>query len=500
MSRYSWMTRGCIICVMWATTAVALPAQSPAAVPSAHRPPVVPPAPKFATVYNFTGSSDGATPLGGLVQAANGSLYGTTSADGAGGGGTVFKTTASGTLTTLQSFGTGEGEQPQAGLIQATSGEFYGTTYTGGPSGSGTVFKMTASGALTTLFIFGGKDGALPMGALVQGTDGKFYGTTYAGGGNGGGTVFEITAAGQLTTLYKFVEATDGRHLLGALVEGTDGNFYGTTELGGGSGCSGFGCGTVFKITPGGKLTTIHLFDFVDGSEPEAGLILGTDGNFYGTTEFGGTGGCYQNGCGTAFKITASGTLTTLYRFCSDYQNGECLDGQFPRAPLVEGSDGNFYGTTEVGGSGDSDGTVFQLTPGGTLTTLHSFDYSDGALPLAGLVQDTNGIFYGTTSDGGEYYCGSGVNCGTVFAVSVGLAPFVATNPGAGEVGAKIGILGTDLTGATGVTFSGLTADFEVITKTLIVAEVPSGATMGTVQVQLPGGTLSSNVPFYVLK
>ena len=254
---------------------------------------------------------------------------------------------------------------------------------------------------------------------------------------------------------------------------------YGTTIYGGAD-----HDGTVFDITPSGSLTTLHSFDGKDGGEPDAGLVQGTNGNFYGTTSVGGA-----RKAGTVFEITPSGSLTTVYSFCSQ---SECADGAHPEVALTQGSDGNLYGTTVNGGAND-EGTIFAITPGGTLTTLYDFssqtDCQNGGVNDGGLVQDTNGTFYGTT----------GCQLGMVFSLSVGLGPFVETNPAAGRVGAKVGILGTNLTGATNVTFNGTAAEFTVKSATLIVAEVPSGATSGTVQVQLPRGPLSSNVPFIVL-
>jgi uncharacterized repeat protein (TIGR03803 family) len=270
-----------------------------------------------------------------------------------------------------------------------------------------------------TLASFNETDGASPRSSLVQGTDGNFYGTTHSGGhtvycADDCGTVFEITPNGALTSLYTFCSqnfCTDGSSPNG-LVQATDGNFYGTTEFGGAN-----GAGTVFKITPGGMLTTLYSFcpqtNCPDGDGPQAGLVQGTDGNFYGTTFNGGyTGdncGTYF-GCGTVFKITPSGTLTTLHSFCTQVR---CPDGENPWAGLVQASDGNFYGTTSAGGAGTY-GSVFKITPSGTLTTLHSFNDNDGSAPLAALVQTTDGNLYGTTYFGGNCL-GS---CGTVFKIT----------------------------------------------------------------------------------
>jgi uncharacterized repeat protein (TIGR03803 family) len=223
-----------------------------------------------------------------------------------------------------------------------------------------------------------------------------------------------------------------------------------------------------------------------DGGSPRAGLVQATDGNLYGTT----VGGNVYNGDGTVFKITASGKLTTLHSF-------DGTDGASPYAGLVQATDGNLYGTTDFGGancvSDGGCGTVFKITPKGKLTTLHSFDGTDGADPYAGLVQYTDGNLYGTTATGGSY------GRGTVFSLSVGLGPFVETQPTSGKVGTAVKILGTDLTGASRVTFNGTAARFKVISKSEIETNVPSGATTGTVEVKTKN-TLKSNVVFRVTK
>jgi len=238
-------------------------------------------------------------------------------------------------------------------------------------------------------------------------------------------------------------------------------------------------------------LFTVHNFDGTDGSEPAQGLVQGADGNLYGATQYGGVypPSCpVPYGCGTVFKLTPSGKSTTLYSFCS--QSG-CADGIDPYG-LTQGTDGNFYGTTSTGGSGS--GTVFSITPSGKLTTLATLEGTNGADPyLGGLVQDTNGRFYGTTLQGGA----SGY--GTVFGFAVaGLGPFVETRPASGKVGTTVRILGTNLSGATGVTFNGTAATFKVDSGSLISTTVPVGATAGAVQVTTPQGTLSSNVVFRV--
>jgi uncharacterized repeat protein (TIGR03803 family) len=243
-------------------------------------------------------------------------------------------------------------------------------------------------------------------------------------------------------------------------------------------------------MTPSGTLTTLYSFcsqsGCPDGSDPEAGLVQAANGDFYGTTRVGGT-----NSGGTVFRITPGGTLTTLYSFCSQ---SACTDGSSPQSALVQATNGDLYGTTGYGGNGY--GTIFKITPSGELTTLYSLcsqsACTDGEYLVAALVQDTNGTFYGTTSSGGAN------GDGTVFSMSVGLGPFVETQTTSGKVGAAVKILGSDLTGATSVSFNGTAATFTVVSRYLITTTVPAGATTGKVQVVTPSGTLSSNVPFRV--
>jgi uncharacterized repeat protein (TIGR03803 family) len=474
--------------LLWVTTAIASPAST------------------FTTLHRFD-NTDGANPnpSAWLAQATNGNFYGTTVGGGAifPGDGTVFKITPGGTLTTLYSFcsqsGCIDGLNPQM-LIQAANGNFYGTTASGGANGTGgTIFKITPGGTLTTLYSFcaevGCPDGAYPS-ALVQATNGDFYGITPRKGPFDAGTIFKITPSGTLTTVHGFCSQTDcadGAFPAG-LIQATDGDFYGLTEEDG-----AFGHGTVFKITASGTLTTLYSFcplsTCLNGGPDfgTAGLVQASNGDFYGTTgQFG------ANGFGTVFRITPSGTLKTIYSFCA--QAG-CPDG-FSPSGLVQGSDGNLYGSTSEGGA-NGYGTIFKITPAGTLTTLYSFICSasgcpngQGALP-SWLIQDTNGAFYGTTSAGGLNSC-DGDGCGTVFSLSVGLAPFVETKTTSGKVGAAVEILGTKLTGATSVTFNGTAAVFTVVSGSLIMSTVPTGASTGFVTVTTPSGRLTSNQQFRV--
>jgi uncharacterized repeat protein (TIGR03803 family) len=473
MTKFHGWKKAYIVFVFSAAAAIASPAQT------------------FNTLVNFDGANGVEPEYMSLVQGIDGNLYGTTYSGGAHGGGTVFKITPGGALTTLYKFcaraNCADGQDPAAGLVLATDENFYGTTANGGANRRGTVFKITSAGALTTLYSFcarnGCPDGEIPNAGLVQGTDGNFYGTTYLGGAPAGhGTIFKITPGGVLTTLLRF-RYFEGDNPEAGLVQGTNGDFYGTTPVGG----THDGNGTVFRITPRGTRNTLYNFcaeaNCADGAGPFAGLVQAIDGNFYGTTEGGGAASS-----GTVFKITPRGALSTLYSFCTQ---ANCADGAGPLAGLVQAIDENFYGTTAVGGV-NGDGTVFKITPRGALSTLHSFDFTDGSGPVGGLVQATNGSFYGTTGGGGAN------NYGTVFSLSVGLGPFIETLPTSGKVGAKVIILGNKLTSASSVTFNGTAATFKVVRSTEITTTVPTGATSGTVEVTTPGGTLKSNVVFRV--
>ena len=310
-------------------------------------------------------------------------------------------------FTVLAGFDGTNGGSPWGALAQGRDGNFYGSTNTGGANNIGTVFRVTPAGVLTMLHSFNGGDGSYPVSGVVQGSDGNFYGTTVLGGAHGGGVIFKITPTGALTTFYNFCSqpnCADGGGTHAGLVQATDGNFYGTTFAGGADNdCPiwpGNGCGTVFKITPAGVLTSLYSFcaqpNCTDGDYPYAGLVQGSDGNLYGTTQYGGDRGCDSSGwgCGTVFRITPNGTLTTLHSFDGG-------DGAWPYAGLVQGRDGYLYGLTSGDGAHNY-GTVFKISSSGTLTTLHSFDGGDGTYPETVLVQASDGNFYGTAG-GGAY-------------------------------------------------------------------------------------------------
>jgi uncharacterized repeat protein (TIGR03803 family) len=455
------------------------------------------------TVLNSFTATQGPYARAGLIQGIDGNLY------GAEGGGhfvaTVLKITPAGTMTTVSTFPVPDANFTSA-LVQAMNGSLYGVTpgveYS---TNLGQVYQITPAGVATVIAEPCCADWATeyPAGELIQAVNGEFYGITPGGGTYDQGTFFEMTPEGVVTILYSFCgENCDqsGWDPTGGLVQGTDGNFYGVTYGGGHNLNTGTGYGTVFKVTTSGTYTTLYRFcratDCPDGDNPTS-LLQGTDGNFYGTTISGGA----QTFAGTVFKLTPNGTLTTLHSFCSASNASQCTDGNQPQPGLIQASDGNFYGTTSEGGSGqycafNGCGTIFQITPSGAFTTLYSFcsetNCDDGSEPAVGLVQATNGDFYGVTNEGGTD------GYGAVFRLSMGLPPFVKTLPVAAPAGATIEVMGTDLKGASQVTFNGAVAAFHVVSSSLIVAQVPAGATTGTLQVVTPNGALSSNVPFRV--
>jgi uncharacterized repeat protein (TIGR03803 family) len=396
----------------------------------------------FTVLHTFTSGADGARPTA-LIQATDGNFYGTTATGGgsaecpwAGGGcGTVFTMTPAGAVTILHAFAGGtDGAVPLASLMQATDGNFYGTTFYGGGTdaecehGCGTVFKMTPAGTVTIVHAFaGGTDGASPRASLIQATDGSFYGTTIGGGsgapgGTNAGTVFKMTPAGMVTILHGFAGSADGATPFAALTQATDGNFYGTTVSAG-----ALNHGTVFMMTPAGTVTVLHAFaGGADGAMPKTALIQAADGTFYGTTAAGGA-----SDSGTVFTMTPAGTVNVLHSFAGG------AEGDDPEAALIQATNGNFYGTTYSGGgnitacttdvvSGNQNGcgTVFMMTPTGAVTVLHAFaSGTDGATPLAALIQATDGSFYGTTYFGGDD------NNGLVFELNPAAAPTITTQP-----------------------------------------------------------------------
>jgi uncharacterized repeat protein (TIGR03803 family) len=377
----------------------------------------------FSNLVSFSGTNGvypGANPYCGLALGADGNLYGTTSAGGSNNLGTVFRLTPSGAFTSLLSFNGTNGADPSAALTLADDGTFYGTTFAGGVSNWGTIFRITTNGGLANVFSFTGSDhpdqGAAPASALLLDNAGDIFGTANYGGaytnaaqgGSGYGTVFEIAANGSVTVPV-FFDNTNGAHPSGGMVLGKDGNFYGTTTWGG-RGLSGTfpGYGTIFRLSPDGTFTNLYKFTGGDdGGFIYAGLVQGKDGYLYGAA-FGSS----SPGYGTLFKISTNGDFVPLYKFSFS-------DSGSPYAGLMEGSDGNLYGTAYGAYAGY--GSVFRLTPGGAFTNLVFFNVANGAHPSGVLVQGPDHNFYGTTAQGGPY------GLGTVFRLSLPLRPVIKT-------------------------------------------------------------------------
>jgi uncharacterized repeat protein (TIGR03803 family) len=428
------------------------------------------------------------------------------------------------TVTTLQNFNGTNGANPYIGpLTQGRDGKLYGTTYYGGANLMGTVFRFNpATNFISVIHNFAGPEGSSPT-ALALGTDGNFYGTTNYGGTAGLGVLFKITSAGTYTLLHSFLGGSDGEFPQDSPVQASDGNIYGVTVGGVGT------AATVYKYTRSGVYSIIYTLPTSSGSNAQ-GVIQGSDTNLYVTANGGGA-----NGCGSIVKLTLNGVLKAVHSFnCS---NG----GGYPVAPLVQASNGNYYGTTPNNGSSDF-GVLYDLGASFGETVVHTFTSSGARTPEGGLVQGTDGNLYGVSEstgnlDGGELYTWnpstltyselyqftgdgniiaplmqhtSGLFYGTsqeqgthgdgfLFSVNMSLGPFVAFVYPGGKVGNTAEILGQGLTGTTSVTFNGLAAtSFTVVSDTYMTAVVPTGATTGAVVVTTPGGTLTSNVSFRV--
>jgi uncharacterized repeat protein (TIGR03803 family) len=464
-----------------------------------------------ATLYDFgRKSQDPDTPtLGVIAQGRDGNLYSTTSKGGAHNVGAVFKITPAGKLTTLYSFcstdNCADGAYPYGGLTLGTDGSFYGTTLGGGEdltscadnSGCGTIFKITPNGSLTTLYRFtNGSDGAFPEAPPIQGRDGNFYGTATAGGAPECGTIYKLTTHGAFTALHTF-DNTDGCAPSAPLALAVDGNFYGTTLLGGssyGGGLPGFG--VIFKITPAGNMTLLYNFDDAQGAYSYSPLVQGSDGNLYGTATGGGTG----NGGGVVFRITLAGQFIVLHAM-----NGT-TDGNQPDAGLVQASDGNFYGVADNGGNstpclGSGCGTLFGINTIGDLFVAYDFDGTVGYAPDITPVQHTNGIIYGEADFGGVANSSCILGCGVFYKYDAHLPAFVTLLPYSGKAGSTIEFLGQEFTsGITTVSFNGTSVTPTVVSKTYMTAIVPSGATSGFVTVENSSGTLTSNKKFHVTR
>ena len=413
-------------------------AMATASIPTIH-------AQTFTTLHTFE-NTEGANPQAALIQDNAGNLYSTAQYGGANQTGTAFRLGPSGSFTVLHNFGfpSSDGSQPQAPLLTDGQGNFYGTTYVGGDYCEdfgevqcGTVFKIDASGNETILHIFEGgsassNDGANPVAGIITDDAGNLYGTTW--GGFNGSVAYELSPSGAETILHTFAGGADGLTIYSPLVMDASGNLWGTTYAGGGAGCGGRGCGTIFKLarTSSGwaETVTYRFTGGSDGGNPHAGLTWDPNRKvFYGVTQFGGNStGCLYlgnpTGCGALFEVNAAGTReTVLYNFTGQ------ADGGQPVANLVLDPLGGLWGTTTMGGdlnctaASNGCGTVFVRGAHRQLATIHAFTGgSDGAVPYGALLLDSKKpALYGTTSVGGDPTCqtqeGGGPGCGIVFSI-----------------------------------------------------------------------------------
>lgn len=415
-----------------------------------------------------------------LIQGAGGNFYGVTSLGGHRDLGTIFRMTPQGNLSRVFTFNGANGTRPQAALVQGRGGNFYGTTSQGGASGQGTIFKMSRAGTLQTLHSFvchqaNCPDGDFPDTKLVRGLDGSYYGTTYVGGSADKGVVFRIGPHGSFVVLHSFGYPTRklGAYPRGPLLQASDGNLYGTCERGG-----AYGLGTIFMVTPQGQVKLFHTFGPLDteGDGPAGDLVQGSDGNLYGSTEAGGA-----NQWGTLFKINLQGDYQKIY----DFASGSFL---YFRS-LLQASDGNLWGVFKGY-------NIYVISTSGLL--VQNIDMlAQGVAPISALMQG---------SDGKLYAAGDDINHGdkiVILAIDAGLPPpapsIAGFRPLSGTAGSEVVISGASYVGATGVVFNGVSAQFVVNASGVITATVPVGASSGPIQVTTPGGSAASQTDFTVL-
>ena len=443
----------------------------------------------LSTIHTFVPASDGNVTYPALVQGADGKFYGVNSTGGRSDNGTIFSLNAGGgDFAVLNTFTqSGQGTTPEGGLVQARDGNFYGTTNAGGANGYGTLYQVIpTTGKLAILAAFtNGDPGGSPVGTLIEGIDGLLYGTAEYGGTDNDGTIFRTTPSTSVTTTFATITGgLTGVYPESDLIQGTDGNFYGTCNQGGVN-----NLGTFFQVTPAGTVNVLYSFTGnTDGSSPLRGVVQGTDGAFYGVCNQGGT---YDGGA--IYRIVVSGTtatLTSLYNFIPLLS-----DGSNPLGSLTQASDGNFYGTTAAGGA-NGDGTIYKISPTGGYTLLYSFaDGTDGGFPVGGLTQGSDGKLYGTTA-------GQNGSDGTIFSINAGLAspapaPSLLLQTNA-NVGDTILIKGDHFVGTSAVSFAGANGasvaatSFTVLSKTVLQAVVPAGVVTGPVVVTANALTAST--------
>ncbi len=410
-----------------------------------------------------------------LAQGEDGNIYGATTSGGAGFG-NIFRISPSGTFTNLFDFDGTHGNGPQGGLSLGFDGNFYGTTYQGGVNHAGTVFKVTPAGTQTVLYDFTNtNDGAFPRVPPVQTPDGNLYGTT----GNGTvATLYKLTPSGTFSVVLNIPAQS-----YSPLLVGTDGNLYGTTLIGG-----TFNRGTAFQFSPTKKkLKILHNFGGTsDGVSPQGPLMMGVDGKLYGTTSAGGT-----NAGGILFQMSTGGKTVTLVNF----DNAHPANGASPFAGVVQGSDGFLYGVASVGGANGL-GTLFKVKINGTgFAVLHDFASATGDTPLATPLLHTNGKIYGLAFHGGSHTA-----YGTIYSMDAGLQPFASQFVlYSGKVGDSVTILGQGFSNATGVKFGSGAGTFVASTDAFMTATIAAGATTGVITVLEPGGNLTTPQKFKII-
>lgn len=433
----------------------------------------------YADIHDFDTPSLASPQFPGmLAQGRDGNLYGSAPLGGTSGRGGVFRIAPDGSYSVLFNFDVTHGSNPYSGLTLGSDGNFYGACFNNGDFILGNVFRITPAGSVTVLHSFSQLEGTSPYAPPIEGSDGNFYGTTSAGGSAGLGSVYRLTSGGGFSALFQF-DGTHGATPIGVLIQGKDGNFYGTTKDGG-----TFGFGTAFKITPGGTLTVLYNFDSTHGASIFAPLLQGSDGNFYGTARNGGA----KNNGGVIFKLTPAKKLTVLHSFDA---TGATTEGTHPYAGLVQASDGNFYGVSSAGGT-NGQGTLFRITKAGVYSTLYNFVSATGSFPVATLRQHTNGKFYGEATNGGA------AGHGALFSFDAGLGPFVTLHPTSGVVGQPVEIFGQGFFQSTGVRFTPNIPAASLFTDTYMTTSVPDNATTGVVKVLLTHGHLTSSQKFLV--
>jgi uncharacterized repeat protein (TIGR03803 family) len=438
-------------------------------------------------------------PNGQLALGRDGNFYGTINQNIS----EIYRITPEGTETLLWAAGTSpNGSVCYSGLTLGSDGLLYGTCemWNGWIDNGGIIFKYDPSqgqDGFTILYSFPSVENTYSPSPLTLGTDGNFYGTTYGSGYTSTwGTFFQITPAGKFTTLHTFQGYPENEpgEPSGPLTLGANGNFYGTSQAGGYP--DDYNGGTVYEITPKGKVTLLYSFPNTGPYLPVAGVTQGADGKFYGTTNNGGT-----YGEGAIFQWASKGKINCLHYF-----NRPTDNAGFPTLPITLGSDGNLYEADSdyINGNYGPEESFFEITTKGVYTDLFNLlvpggscdeNTVNGCLLTSPLALHPNGTFYGTTLEGGVYE-GEGIGRGVFYSLNTGLKPYIILQFPLGPIGTTLGIFGQGFTTATAVEFNGTTASFTVVSDTYLEVTIPVGATVGYVTVAEPSGTLKSAVKF----